>query len=182
MHLGEMHRGDTMRITNELAKLALYTMGRDATIDDVDVICHGEREDSVWQFLDAMQDGQLGFALTALPKLKEEADSHQGTLALILRAYRQSATVLDLLEEGATEEQIGVAINRKWARGRQEAIRRARMLGREGVRQAFELVVEADRATKSGLTGEDVAVELLVTRLAGLAHLPRVAAPARRGP
>lgn len=173
IHLATLHNGDTLAIANQLAKLALYTMGREATVDDVDVICWGEHEDTIFQFLDAVQDGNLGFALTMMKRFEETQDNHQGTLSMLLRAYRQSAIVLDLLEEGADEETIGKAINRTWPRGRQEAIRRARALGREGVRRAFELIVEADRAHKTGLTEEAVAMELLLARLAALAPAGR---------
>lgn len=176
--LANLYPGDTYRLSNELQKLALYTLGREATVDDVDALCGGARESKVWDFIDGVMDGDTAKALTALEFLRSRGESTQGLFAQLAASLRTSATVLDLLDDGASEEEIGQAIRRPWPGLRRQAIARARRLGAGGVRAAYEALVEADRSTKLGNVDEDLAVEILVSRLASLAAAP--AHPGRR--
>ena len=164
--------GDTLALLNELDKLALYAEGREVTVDDVQLLCPGERTASVWHFIDAALDGDLGQALRSLRGLRQTGESEQGVLALLASGVRQLVTILDLLDEGKSEEEIGVAINRPFPNLRRRAIDRARRLGREGVAAAYDAIVEADRSLKSGAVDEDLAMEVLVAKLAGLARRP----------
>lgn len=164
--------GDTLALLNELDKLALYADGREVTVEDVQLLCPGERSASVWQFIDAVLDGDLGLALRSLRGLRQTGESEQGVLALLAGGVRQLVTVLELLEEGRSEEEIGSAINRPYPNLRRRAIERARRLGWEGVLAAYEAIVEADRSLKSGTVDEDLAMEVLVAKLAGLSRKP----------
>ncbi|GAB4323791.1 MAG: hypothetical protein Kow0010_05340 [Dehalococcoidia bacterium] len=167
--LAELYPGDTYRISSELQKLALYTLGREATVDDVDALCGGERESKVWDFIDGVMDGDTARALTALEFLRSRGESTQGLFAQLAASLRTSATVLDLLDSGASEEEIGQAIRRPWPGLRRQAIARGRRLGRDGVRAAYEALVEADRSIKLGNVEDDLAMEILVSRLSALA-------------
>jgi DNA polymerase III subunit delta len=170
-YLAKTYQSNTLAIANELDKLALYTMGREVTVDDVDLLCGGEREERIFAFVDAAMDGKVAEAMRVLDYLVNRAnESYQGVLALLLTRYRQMVTVTELLTEGASAEEIGVAVNQKYPRLRDEMIRRARRLGQKGVRDAYEAIVGADRATKSGLMKDDVAMEVLLYRLAGLTN------------
>lgn len=171
--LATLHESDTLAIANELGKLALFTLGREATVDDVDLLCGGERKSTVWDFIDGVMDGDTTRALTALEFLRGGGESTQGLLAQLATSLRISATVLDLLEDGADEEAIGQAIRRPWPGLRQKAIARARRLGREGIRAAYAALVDADRSVKLGEVDDDLAIEIVVSRLS--AH------PATRG-
>ncbi len=172
--LGELHGGNTLELANELDKLALFTMGREATVDDVDLLCGGERERTNFQFIDAVMDGEMAKAFSALEHLYIAAHgSTQGLLGLLASSYRLLATIVDLLEDGASPEEIGVAIKRPWPNLRDRAIARARRLGPAGLRAAYTAIVEADRTTKLGEVDEKLAMEILVHRLTALA------APAR---
>jgi DNA polymerase-3 subunit delta len=177
--LATVTQGDSLSILNELDKLALYAMGRDVTVDDVDLLCGSGRAVTVWEFIDAVMDGDLAAAGRALRVLLRTGESEQGIFALLASGYRSLVTVLDLLDEGADEEAVGKAINRPYPRLRQAFIRRARELGREGVAAAYEAIVDADRSLKLGEVDPDLALELLVIRLCGLRRA-RVTGAARR--
>lgn len=177
--LALLTQGDTLTILSELDKLALFAMGREVTGKDVARLCGGERATSVWEFVDAVMDGDLAAAGRALRALERAGESDQGILALLANGYRTLVTVLDLLEAGVDEESIGKAINRPYPRLRQAAIRRARSLGREGVLAAYEAIVATDRAIKAGDADPDVALDLLVIRLCAL-RSPRAAGAAAR--
>ncbi|MCE7926908.1 MAG: hypothetical protein DYG91_00185 [Chloroflexi bacterium CFX7] len=174
--LAALCRSDTLAIANELDKLALYTMGREVTIEDVARICSGEREANRFQFVDRVMDGEVAKALDALALLRRDGESSQALLGLLADSYRTAATVLDLLEEGATPEAIGTAINRPWPRLRDSLIARARRIGPSGVKAAYAAIVESDRQHKRGEVDEDLAFELLVIRLSALS----LNVPARR--
>lgn len=163
-------QADTLGIVNELDKLALFTMGRDANVDEVFAVCAGERESNRFTFTDAVMDGDLRKALESLEALRRDGESAQALLGLLIAGYRTSATVIDLLTEGATPEDIGKAIRRPWPNLRDRAIRRAKALGPDGLKRAYEALVAADRTNKAGEVDEDLAMEILVEQLASLAR------------
>jgi len=167
--LAERLQSDTMAIANELDKLALFTMGRETTAEDVDEICCGERESSVFNLVDAVMDGKVDAALGHLNQLRSRGASSQGILALVASSYRRLAIICDHLDEGASSDEIGKAIGLPWRGLRDAAISRARRHGSEGVRTAYRLIIAADRATKLGDVDEDLAIDLLVLRLGSLA-------------
>ncbi len=167
--LAALLQSDTIAIANELDKLALYSMGREVTIDDVAAVSAGDRDATVFDFTDGVMDGDLRKAFTALAIRRREGESTQGLLGLLIDGYRTIATVIDLLEDGASAEEIGRAINRPWPNLRDRAIARARRLGPRGLRAAYAAIVETDRSVKLGEVDEDLAFDLLVTRLAALA-------------
>lgn len=163
-------QADTLGIVNELDKLAVFTMGRDANVDEVFAVCAGERESNRFTFTDAVMDGDLRKALQSLEALRRDGESAQALLGLLITGYRTSATVIDLLAEGASPEDIGKAIRRPWPNLRDRAIRRAKALGPDGLKRAYEALVAADRTNKAGEVDEDLAMEILVEQLATLAR------------
>lgn len=177
--LASRTQGDCLAILSELDKLALYTLGREATVDDVDLLSGEGRGATVWEFVDAVMDGDLAAAGRAMRVLLRAGESEQGIFALLASGYRTLLTVLTLLREGADEETIGKEINRPFPRLRQAAIRRARALGREGAIAAYEAIVEADRSLKAGLVDPGLALELLVIRLCFLRRRPAAAVAPR---
>jgi DNA polymerase III delta subunit len=171
--IGRASGGDTMAIANELEKLALATMGGEATVDDVDVHCGGQRQLAVWTLTDTIHDGNAPKAMAALRAIRSQGFDSQSIIGLIASSYRIFGPTLDALEDSLSEEEIGRAIGRNWQVGRQMAIRRARNLGEAGLRQALAEIVSADRSIKAGEVDEDVAVEILVMQLAALARPQR---------
>jgi DNA polymerase-3 subunit delta len=167
-------QGDTLGLANELDKLALYTMGREVTVDDVYEVCAGAREFDTFAFTDAVMDGKLQVALHVLERLRDVGTDDAGLLAILLGAYRRLAGVVDLVQQGAAPEQIGAAMGPagRFPNLRDRAINRARALGPDGLRRAYELMVEADRGSKTGEVKDDLALEIAVMRLAALAPQP----------
>ncbi|MBK6661851.1 MAG: hypothetical protein IPG47_03575 [Thermoflexaceae bacterium] len=180
--IGVLTGGETLAIANELDKLALYTLGRDATIDDVYEVCSGEREFAVFALTDAVLDGQLLQALSVLDALVAKGESEQALLGLLINAYRRLVPIVDLVEQGVSAEEIGKAMNMPWPGLRDAAIRRAKLLGHDGLLAAFETLVEADRLPKLGEVDDDLALELAVAKLAEAAAAARRAAGIRVTP
>ncbi|HCU99963.1 MAG TPA: hypothetical protein DGL25_02080 [Dehalococcoidia bacterium] len=160
---------NTLELAQELEKLALYTMGRQATVDDIDLLCGGEREATIWEFVDGVLDGDMTKALQAMRFLLSRGESVNSLLGQLGAAYRPLVTVLNLMEDGESPEGIGKAIRRPWPRLRDAAIRRAQGLGQEGVKGAYEVLVVADRSIKLGEVRDEFALEVAVTRLVAFA-------------
>ena len=163
-------RSDTIGIANELDKLALYTMGKDAGVDEVYLVCSGARHATQFNLTDAVMDGDLKKASDVLQTLLRDGHAPQAIIGMFASRYRQVALVADLIDAGAPPEEIGKALGRagSFAGLRDAAIRRARRLGLPGVRAAFAAIVDADLAMKSGLQDDSLALELLVLNLARL--------------
>ena len=160
---------NTLELARELEKLALYTMGREATVDDVDLLCGGERGATIWELVDAVLDGETAKALQAVRFLRSRGETANGLLAQLAAAYRPLVTVGEMLAEGASADEIGKAIRRPWPRLRDQAIQRARRLGRAGVLRAYEILAAADGGVKRGELRDEVALEVAVTQLLALA-------------
>jgi DNA polymerase III delta subunit len=163
--------GNTMAIAHELDKLALFSMGRDVTVDDVYEICSGDREPNQFAYLDAIQDGKPGDALRLLDRLRERDDVTQLLIAQLTTRFRQAATIAELLEQRAPEEEVGRALGNagRYPGLRQAAMRRAGKLGLAGARAALAAIAEADFHAKKGDIDHEVGIEILTVKLARLA-------------
>ena len=124
--IGSITQGSTLAISNELDKLALYTMGREATVDDVYELCSGDRETTTFSMIDAVQDGKTGDALHYLRRLREKDEVGQLLISMLSTRYKQTAVIVELMDNGASEEEVGRAMGNagKYPGLRQPAMRR----------------------------------------------------------
>lgn len=166
--LAELHPSDTLAIDMELRKLALYTRGRDATIDDVNLLCAGERAYTTFQMVDALQEGNLKLAMAAYRVLFESGKDEQYALATITGRYRQLVTILDILDRGAETELQRLPGIGRYPQLVDKAVARAVRHGWPGVHEAWKAVVETDRAIKMGELRAEVGMDLLLARLASI--------------
>ena len=173
--IAKLIQGDMLSVANELDKLALYAPGEEITVVEVNRVCAGERVSTEFEFVDAVMDGDLGKALEAIVRLKRDGSNLQGMLALLLTGYRRSATILDLLDENASPEEIGKAMGAagRWPNLRDNAIRRARALGHANLKESYEAIVHFERTFKQGEVDEEVGFDILVMRLAALTAAAR---------
>lgn len=168
--LAALFQGDTLSLANELDKLALYAMGTDVTVAEVNRICAGDRASNRFAFTDAVLDGKLLAALDALALLRRDGETTLGLLSLLLGSYRLTATVLDLLDAGSSPDEVGRSMGRpgSFPGLRDQAIRRARRLGHQGLRSAYQALIEADRTSKMGDVDHEVAFEIAISKLCDL--------------
>jgi DNA polymerase III delta subunit len=161
-------RSDTIGLTNELDKLALYSMGREVTVDDVYELCTGARHAGNFALADAIMDGNLRRALDTLRLLHDDGVEPQLIIGGLAARYRQLAGTAELVDEGAPTEEIAKAMGRpgEFPRIRDDAIRRARRIRPAGVRASLATIVDLDRQTKMGEIDHELALELMVIRLA----------------
>jgi DNA polymerase III delta subunit len=76
--------------------------------------------------------------------------------------------VAELMEEGAPEEEVGRVMGKAgtYQNLRKAGMSRARRLGTEGSRQALAAIAEADYRGKKGEIDNEIALEVLVMKLA----------------
>jgi DNA polymerase-3 subunit delta len=168
--LAAITNGNTLAISNELDKLALYTLTRDATIDDVYEVCSGSRALNEFALYDAMADGKLGDALFALGKVMEHGNPGQLIIANAGGRFRQLALVAEALEAGLGDDEVAKRLGPagRYPGLREAAVRRARRLGTSGAHAAMSAVVAADRSIKEDGVDEELAIEVMVHRLCEL--------------
>ncbi len=175
---GRWH-ADTSVIVAEIEKLALYTMGREAGVDEVYRICSGRRHANSFALADAVMDGNLKVALDVLEMLVADGAESMALIGMFASRYRQLAQVVELVERGANPEEIGAAMGNagKFQGLRNNMIRRARLVGAPGLRAAFEAIVDCDRTIKAGEVrdrdGDGLPIELLILNLTRLSATPR---------
>jgi len=180
--LADLHPGDSLSLANELDKLALYTGGREATVDDIALVCAGDRAFSTFAIADAAMDGDLRHALAAYESLMAIGTaSSQGILATVVGAYRRMATLVELLDRGAPESELAAATPvGRFPSLFAAAVGRARRHGREGLLAAYEVIVGADRRIKAGEIKDEVALPLMLAQLCAIAPRGRASAPRQR--
>ena len=115
-------------------------------------------------------DGNLKRAMDTLKLLMDDNTERQMIIGALAGRYRALAPVIELVNEGAPADEIGKAMGRagNFPRLRDDAIRRARRLGMPGLVAALSVIVELDRQNKSGEVDDELALELMVIRLARL--------------
>lgn len=177
--IANLCQSDTMSIANELKKLALYSNGDDVTVAEVNRVCAGERTATAFNFRDAVLDGDLGKALEFKTRLLRDGEALAGLLFMLTDGYRRTVPIVDGLENGASEEELGRLMGNagKYPRLRADNIRRAKHLQGDHLRVAFEHLVEADRTNKLGEVDEEVAFDILLAKLCELARSPALARP-----
>ncbi|MCA9824979.1 MAG: hypothetical protein R3C29_08355 [Dehalococcoidia bacterium] len=171
--LASLHPGDTLGIANELQKLALYATGRDVTVDDVDILCAGERTHTVFEFTDAVMDGDALKAFSALEYLKHHGNEQGSLMFRLVSSFRQAAIAGEMSASGAAPEEIGSAIGARHPFPRDKAIRWGRKLGKAGITAAFEAIVETDYETKRGNIKDEAGMHVLLNRLCTIARQGR---------
>ncbi|GIW13712.1 MAG: hypothetical protein KatS3mg062_1151 [Tepidiforma sp.] len=183
-YLANLLGGNTLHIANELDKLALWAMGREVTVLDAMRVCAGQREPDHFRMVDALMDGDLGTALEMLQLRLRRGEAEQGILGAVFERYRSLGALAGLLEDGAGEAEIDRQLGNvaRYPNLKKAAVERARRHGTAGAREAFAILVEADRAHKSNEVDEDLALEVAFARLARLAPVrgPLAAARGRR--
>ncbi len=154
-------------LDQELSKLASYVgAGAKIGVDDVRKLVGGWRTETTWAMTDAVRDGDLGFAVSALDQLLTAGEPPLKLLGGISYVFKKLAQATDLSRTMALDQamrQVGVFPQ---AIGPSTAY--LRRIGRHRAEQILHLI----RATDGGLKGsnslpERMQLEKLLVELAG---------------
>jgi DNA polymerase-3 subunit delta len=151
----------------EIQKLVLYSQDRPIDEDDVRQLVSHVREASIWALVDAVAEGRTELAQLILHRLYKEGMEPSHILTMITRQFRLIALAGDL-ERGLSRPQVQDRLGLKSSYALDKTLRQARLYDFEGVRRAYDKLLETDSAIKTGRYSDKLAVELLVTELACL--------------
>ncbi|MFM9960080.1 MAG: DNA polymerase III subunit delta [Planctomycetaceae bacterium] len=163
-HLGSLEQ--------EIEKLAAYASER-SQIDTEDIrkVVGGWKAETIWVMLNAVRDGQLGFALSNLDKLLTAGEPALKLLGGIAFVFRKLALATELSRDGlplsVALKQAGIFQPRDQSAG--EAY--LRRLGRARAEQISHWLLETDLNLKGGLRSSDrLLLEQLFLNLSGKLH------------
>ena len=166
--LSELLGSDLWALGNELDKLARHAGGRPVAVADVDLLTTAARDEDVFALVDDAVEGRTASALLRVRRLviSDGGAEHPGRLqGLIARQLRNLIRAGELIEQGASREEIGRAtgVTHPYPLGR--LVTQAETIGRPAAERALRAVEAADHSVKTGRYTDVLALELLVTSL-----------------
>jgi DNA polymerase III subunit delta len=165
--LAEFIGGDLWAMKSEIERLLLYCQKRPIGEDDVRKLTTYIQEASIFALVDAVAEGRRESAQHILHRLYDDGTEPMHILAMIHRQYRLIALARDL-KPGLSRQQMQDNLGLKSSYPLDKTLNQAQLYDLAGVRRAYDKLVEADLAIKTGRYSDSLALELLVTELARL--------------
>jgi DNA polymerase-3 subunit delta len=164
--LAQLAPDDLGLLENEIAKLVTYADGRTVTGDDVELMS-ASPEVTVFALLDAIALGQRGKALGQLRSLFHRGERSEMILPQIAASLRRLIQARELLDLGVRgpELQRRLGVHPFVA---EKTERQARGYRMDQLETALRLLLDTDRAIKTGEAEPELALELFIC------DLPRV--------
>ena len=168
------HVGSDLRtLAGELEKLARYAGARAVSAADVALLTPEAQETSIFNLVDAVVEGRTGQALVMLRRmLAEGGEEPLRVQAMLARQVRNLVRASELLEEGAPQGAIGEATGVTGDYPLRKLLGQARATSTLAVEAALRAIEASDHAVKTGVTGDELALELLVIRLGEILDAP----------
>jgi len=156
---------DLRLLDQELEKLLLSVEpGQLVTEDAVNLLVSYVREESIFDLVDAVGQGQAPIAFRILHRLREDNVAPLYILTMIIRQFRLLLQTRELMEEGASAEEVSKALNLHPYVAR-KCYQQARTFTMKRLEASYERLAATDVAIKSGEIGDELAVQLLVAEL-----------------
>ncbi len=174
--LVELVGANLWALSTEVEKLGRYASGRAVTVEDVRLLTPQAREESIFDVVDAVVEGRAAPALLLIRRMLDDGtEPPQRIQAMIARQLRHLVRATELLEGRADEAAVGEAtgVKNRYALGK--LMRQARSTSRHAAEAALREVEASDHAVKTGRVNEELALDLLVTRLAEITRPSRAA-------
>jgi DNA polymerase-3 subunit delta len=165
--LAELIGGDLWAINGEIQKLLLYSQERPINEDDVRQLVSHVQEANIFALVDAVAEGRTESAQRILHRLYDDGVAPIYILVMITRQFRLIAQAGDL-GKGLSRPQIQDRLGLKSSYSLDKTLSQAKLYDFEGVKRAYDKLLETDLAIKTGKYSDKLALELLVTELACL--------------
>lgn len=163
--LAELIGGDLWAMNGEIQKLLLYSQERPISEADVRQLVSHVQEANIFALVDAVAEGRTELAQRTLHRLYYEGMAPTYILTMITRQFRLIAQARDL-EPGLSRLQIQDRLGLKSSYSLDKTLSQAKLYDFEGVKRAYDKLLETDLAIKTGKYSDKLALELLVTELA----------------
>jgi len=165
--LAELIGGDLWAMNGEIQKLLLYSQERPISEDDVRRLVSHVQEANIFALVDAVAEGRTELAQRILHRLYDYGMAPTYILVMITRQFRLIAQAKDL-EPRLSRLQIQDKLGLKSSYSLDKTLSQAKLYDFEGVKRAYDKLLETDLAIKTGRYSDKLALELLVTELACL--------------
>jgi len=165
--LAELIGGDLWAMNGEIQKLLLYSQERPISEDDVRQLVSHIQEANIFALVDAVAEGRTELAQRILHRLYDDGVAPTYILVMITRQFRLIAQARDL-GPGLSRLQIQDRLGLKSSYSLDKTLSQAKLYDFEGVKRAYDKLLETDLAIKTGKYSDKLALELLVTELACL--------------
>jgi DNA polymerase-3 subunit delta len=165
--LAELIGGDLWAMDGEIQKLLLYSQERPISEDDVRQLVSCVQEANIFALVDAVAEGRTELAQRILHRLYDEGVAPTYILVMITRQFRLIVQAGDL-GKGLSRPQIQDRLGLKSSYSLDKTLSQAKLYDFEGVKRAYDKLLETDLAIKTGKYSDKLALELLVTELACL--------------
>jgi DNA polymerase-3 subunit delta len=162
--LAELIGGDLWAMNGEIQKLLLYSQERPISEDDVRQLVSHVQETNIFALVDAVAEGRTELAQRILHWLYDDGVAPTYILVMITRQFRLIAQAKDL-EPGLSRLQIQDRLGLKQSYVVDRTLNQAKLYDFEGVKRAYDKLLETDLAIKTGKYSDKLALELLVTEL-----------------
>jgi DNA polymerase-3 subunit delta len=165
--LAELIGGDLWAMNGEIQKLLLYSQERPISEDGVRQLVSHVQEANIFALVDAVAEGRTELAQRILHRLYDEGVAPTYILVMITRQFRLIAQARDL-GNGLSRPQIQDRLGLKSSYSLDKTLSQAKLYDFEGVKRAYDKLLETDSAIKTGKYSDKLALELLITELAYL--------------
>lgn len=156
---------DLRRLDQEIAKLVTYAgPGQPITLEAVEALVPDTREASIFAFTDAVARRDARQALSVLHRLLEEGHPPLVLLSMVARQVRVILQVKELQGEGLSASRMARELG-VHPYVVEKALRQGAALSYQALERAYRLLLEADRAIKTGAQEPETALDLLVVEM-----------------
>ena len=163
--LAKLVGGNLWIMTNEISKLALFTLGRRIEIEDIKTIVSSAQEANVFAMVDAILDFKAGVGEQLLEQLLQVGASPAYLLVMLSRQVRLIVQVRELRRKGKPEVEIqnklGLTSEFAW----RKTLEQSQKYPLARLREVYSKLLETDLSIKTGRYEGGLAFNLLIAEL-----------------
>lgn len=167
--LGTTLPPDRWVIDTEIEKLAMYAQGETITNEMVGDVVSAVRDSKVWDFTDALMDGEEPRALSACRRMLGEGTHPQVMLATMATQVRRLILTRELVDEGRGLSDVMDALSTRSEFPAKKAVERARRHSWDDLRRMQRILLDADLSVKRGEADDETALQLAIHRIVAIA-------------
>lgn len=171
--LAKLVGGNLWIMTNEISKLALFTLGRRIEVEDIKAIVSLAQETSVFAMVDAILDFKAGIAEQLLEQLLERGASPAYLLVMLARQVRMIVRARELRRQRRPEVEIQDRLGLTSEFALRKTLDQAQRYPMERLREVYNKLLETDLAIKTGKYDGELALNLLIAELSQQRRIAR---------
>ena len=163
--LAKLVGGNLWIMSNEINKLALFTLGRRIEVEDIEAIVSFVQEANVFAMVDAILDFKAGAAEQLLEQLLQRGASLAYLLAMLSRQVRMIVQAKELRRHMKPEAEIQSRLGLTSEFALRKTLEQAQRYPLERLKQVYHKLLQADLSIKTGKYEGGLALNLLIADL-----------------